>query len=148
MSFTDADDPNVPGITLRQRLIRNGLLEYVSIPWENHHQGDVNKYRDLTINLALWFVHVLAGNNYQVDWNYGLLKDEGLAREPLPELSVGSASAEDTDEESDDSEATEPFERTPSGRKRAEHAEPDDEGLPHLSFVSEEGFSPLKPRRR
>lgn len=52
---------------LREELGRNGLLEYVSIPWENHHhrREDGQGQEKWTINLALWFVHILAGYNHQ-----------------------------------------------------------------------------------
>lgn len=72
---------------LKQGLMDDGLLEYVSIPWDNHHKGSLDEHRDLTVNLALWFVHILAGNHYKVDWDYGPLKAEGLLCQP-PEESI------------------------------------------------------------
>lgn len=51
-------------------------MEYVSIPWASHRSGHSDEYETLTANLALWFIHVLAGNRHEVDWKYGPLKDE------------------------------------------------------------------------
>ncbi|KAK3936570.1 hypothetical protein QBC46DRAFT_418644 [Diplogelasinospora grovesii] len=63
---------------LRRRLISDGLMEYVSVPWDNDNGGDPDNYKELTVNLAVWFVHVLAGNGHQVDWDYPLLQSSTL----------------------------------------------------------------------
>ncbi|KAK2591287.1 hypothetical protein QQS21_011039 [Conoideocrella luteorostrata] len=63
---------------LKKQLIDNGLLEYASVPWDNHCHGKLEEHDSWTINLALWFIHVLAGNNYEVDWEYDLLQNEDL----------------------------------------------------------------------
>lgn len=69
---------------LYKELKFNGLMEYKAIPWENHcslaagqAEGD---YRELTINLSLWILSVLAGNNCDPDWDYRPL-DEEILRE-------------------------------------------------------------------
>ena len=49
-------------------------MEYMSVPWK-----ESDKHNSLTFNLALWFVHILAGNRYEVDWDYSPLKSEELA---------------------------------------------------------------------
>lgn len=117
----NADDG---GKALRQRLVADGLLEYVSIPWGNHHQGDLSKYRTLTVNLALWFVHILAGKNYQSDWIYEDLKDESL---PVPEqLKLGSTAGDEPEEESYDSDATEPFQTANSMKEQTEQVDEDE----------------------
>ncbi|KAK4032189.1 hypothetical protein C8A01DRAFT_20707 [Parachaetomium inaequale] len=67
---------------LKKALATNGLMEYVSIPWEKPGPDG------LTMNLALWFVHVLAGNGHAVDWDYEDLKSATLATETCP---LGSA---------------------------------------------------------
>ena len=66
---------------LKQRLATDGLMEYVSVPWGNHRSGDPDKYKDLTVNLALWFIHVLAGNRHEISWDYGALTSEKPAKE-------------------------------------------------------------------
>ncbi|KAI1360579.1 hypothetical protein F5Y08DRAFT_348683 [Xylaria arbuscula] len=53
-----------------------GLMEYVSIPWR--HGTDENDYKKLTVNLALWVLHVLAGNHYQTLDDYPDLHTEQL----------------------------------------------------------------------
>jgi hypothetical protein len=56
-------------------------MEYVSVPWDNHRSGDPDKYKDLTVNLALWFIHILAGNRHEISWDYGALTSEKPATE-------------------------------------------------------------------
>jgi hypothetical protein len=59
---------------LAQKLRYNGLMEYVSIPWKE----DTSIENPLTFNLALWFVHILAGNHHEVGWEYSPLASETL----------------------------------------------------------------------
>ena len=64
---------------LDQCLVDDGLMEYVSIPWGNHRNGvSPEESKHWTVNLALWFIHILAGNNHQVNWDYGKLSTETL----------------------------------------------------------------------
>ncbi len=67
---------------LKQSLIRDGLMEYVSIPWHNYNPRDPGEYRSLTFNLGLWFIHILAGNNHEVAWTYDDLVLETLRPQP------------------------------------------------------------------
>ncbi|KAI0913548.1 hypothetical protein F4823DRAFT_558878 [Ustulina deusta] len=67
---------------LKKALATDGLMEHISIPWENVGFQDSNTVQyQWTVNLALWFVHILAGNDYAVDWNYDKLVNEQLAAE-------------------------------------------------------------------
>jgi hypothetical protein len=59
---------------LKEKLRTNGLMEYVSVPWKE----DTNIENPLTFNLALWFVHILAGNHHEVGWDYSPLVSETL----------------------------------------------------------------------
>lgn len=52
-------------------------MEYVSIPWSRGSDRDQVE-REWTVNLALWFLHILAGYNYEVDWSYKPLEEEEL----------------------------------------------------------------------
>lgn len=78
-SVSNSDDSKV----LRTELIHNGLMEHISIPWDNHHQGDVSGCTAWTVNLALWFMHVLAATNHEVKWTYDPLVKETLTRSTL-----------------------------------------------------------------
>ena len=62
-------------------MITNGLMEYVAIPWQNHSE-DGSEPRQLTVNLGLFVVHVLAGNSHLLRWSYPELAEEELT--PLP----------------------------------------------------------------
>lgn len=71
----DSRNPEV----LRAQLSADGMMEYISIPWSNHcPPDDTDGPEHWTVNLALWFVHVLAGNNFEVDWRYDPLRDEDV----------------------------------------------------------------------
>ncbi|VUC21325.1 unnamed protein product, partial [Clonostachys rosea] len=72
VEIPDPKDPEV----LKKVLAENGLMEYVSIPWDNHCQGDPKDYEKWTMNLALWFVHVLAGMDSDVRCVYKDLREE------------------------------------------------------------------------
>ena len=50
-------------------------MEYMSVPWK-----ESDKHNSLTFNLALWFVHILAGNHHEVGWDYSPLASETLTR--------------------------------------------------------------------
>jgi hypothetical protein len=56
---------------LRTAIRKKSRVEWRAIPWDN--SGN-----ELTINLALWTLHILAANNGLLDWKYGKLEDEKL----------------------------------------------------------------------
>ena len=121
-------------------------MEYISIPWDNHRQGDVGSHDIWTVNLALWVVHILAGNNYKAGWRYDALENE---RVPIPAETRNDPALilaeEGTDEEreredegeevesnhSDDSDRTAPFD---IGYLTKRKRDSDTEDGYHLSF--------------
>ncbi|KAM0440766.1 hypothetical protein ACHAPT_000067 [Fusarium lateritium] len=126
---------------LARSLRDDGLLEYVSIPWTNHHQGDFNNYKGLTVNLAMWFVHILAGNRYWVDWRYcPLTAEEQRAGRLFEATTEPSFEVRDSDdEESDSSETTAPFGYTPVSMKDGEVSVGED--AIHFSFSESHDFT-------
>lgn len=52
---------------------KSAVMEWQAIPWENH-----GKDNELTVNIALWVLHILAANNGVLQWKYNKLKREGL----------------------------------------------------------------------
>ena len=54
-------------------------MEYVSIPWDNHSEGSTGATEVWTVNLALWFLHVLAGHHFEAAWSYDLQEHESLS---------------------------------------------------------------------
>lgn len=109
-----------------------GVIEYISIPWENHSGGDIESLETWTINLALWFVHVLVGNNYQAQPEYISLEAEDLREASLPVLESEASpnlvearsssrqivpEEEDRASDSDDSDKTRPLWETPSKKR-------------------------------
>lgn len=72
-----ADDESGGEAELKQALKDRGLMEYKSIPWEAHRaEQSIDEYRELTMNLSLWCLHVLAGSNYEIQWRYGSIEQE------------------------------------------------------------------------
>ncbi|KAI8688677.1 hypothetical protein NCS55_00121900 [Fusarium keratoplasticum] len=125
---------------LTKSLRDDGLLEYVSIPWTNHYQGDIDSYKDLTANLALWFVHVLAGNRYWVDWRYSPLTAEEPQVGRLSEATTEpSFESRESDDESDSSETTAPLGYTPVSMKDGEYSVGED--AIHFSFSESHDFT-------
>ncbi|KAL9083905.1 MAG: hypothetical protein Q9165_008312 [Trypethelium subeluteriae] len=98
-----------PIIELMEETVDKPRLEWQSIPW--NHGNDPTK---ITVNLALWALHVLAASNGQLDWKYSKLSKEKLKRieEQRPLQPPANSSFEDNMTESQD-------ERRP-GLKRGE----------------------------
>ncbi|KAF4339926.1 hypothetical protein FBEOM_6150 [Fusarium beomiforme] len=135
---------------LRNELINNGLMEYVSIPWKNHSRGQTRLLNVWTVNLALWFVHILAGNNFEVEWNYVGLTAETLTASQSADSQNQSKLDSPTDEQfdeneqleveddnrsatSEESEVAELLNSSTAKRKRDSDDDSDVEGI-HLSF--------------
>ncbi|KAI2469973.1 hypothetical protein F4781DRAFT_392443 [Annulohypoxylon bovei var. microspora] len=78
---------------LTDKLYYKGAMEYKAIPWENHSAED--GYRELTINLAIWFLCILAGNDHRPRWEYGPLAEEILASK-VRSSNVNEDTQEDT----------------------------------------------------
>lgn len=63
-------------------MTQHGRLEYKSIRWGMHRnaeQKSLDDFQELTVNLSLWFLFILAGNSSQIEWDYKPLEDECLA---------------------------------------------------------------------
>jgi hypothetical protein len=61
-----------------------GTIEYVPIYESTQYPGGESR---LTMNLAIWWLHLLAANNRSIQTTYGPLRDEildGLGRDPAP----------------------------------------------------------------
>lgn len=67
---------------LLETMRRHGKMEYLHIPWANHRHGSAEQGGTWTINLALWYFHILAGNDYKIKWKYDALVDETLVVHP------------------------------------------------------------------
>ncbi|KAJ2998143.1 hypothetical protein NUW58_g422 [Xylaria curta] len=74
----DSTEPsqNRMGKSLSDLLFYYGVMEYVAVPWSNCRTK--GKYENLTINLTLWVLCILAGQDYRPDWNYKTLLEEPL----------------------------------------------------------------------
>jgi hypothetical protein len=66
-------NPSASFSDIRGAVNDNGVVEWETIPWD-HDDGSTG----LTVNLALWVLHLLAANNGRLGLKYGKLKDEKL----------------------------------------------------------------------
>ena len=85
MTVDSNADPSVIGrdaIIARAR--RNGYVEYKAIPW--------NTTSRLTINLALWWLHLMAAGNLDIEENY----------KPLESTNLGSNNSQQTNSSGSD----------------------------------------------
>ena len=119
----------------------NGRLEYRAVPWSNAASLDPRRSADLTVNLALWWLHIMASVSSNIKEQYAPLKE--VAKPPcfravhssfrLPEASAnmrpnlplrsrkrGSSAVSDKGTPSDDSEDKDPveYERSKRNLKR------------------------------
>ena len=68
--------PEGPGTSpqdvVQELMIEHGLLEYKSIQWGAHRDAEQSPddFRELTVNLSLWILFILAGNSWQIGWDY------------------------------------------------------------------------------
>jgi hypothetical protein len=134
---------------------QNGMMEYVSIPWSAHSGEAGETDEKWTVNLVLWFLHILAGNDHEVDWDYGPLSSQKLCGQPtertedlntepsndtvhLDDLS-GESSASEEDPGKQDEEGREEgviqAERKRKRKEETEEEEEEDDDPPHHSFA-------------
>lgn len=67
---------------VQDSMIEHGRLEYKSVRWGAHRdsQQSLDDFHHLTVNLSLWVLFILAGNNSQIGWDYKPLEQECLVR--------------------------------------------------------------------
>lgn len=57
-------------------LERGGTLEYKAIPWSSEATNASICRKSLTINLALWWLHMMALENHEIDYSYPTLAED------------------------------------------------------------------------
>ncbi|KEY75225.1 hypothetical protein S7711_11122 [Stachybotrys chartarum IBT 7711] len=121
---------------LTREMKKRGLMEWVAVPWDVHRASAEERFEKLTVNLALWFLHILAGNSHGLDWNYRRLRDEVLVQQPCPPMEEPTPhpASPVTDEDDVDTRPESSFLLTPS-RKRPADEEVQD--CPNYSFRME-----------
>lgn len=75
-------DDYSPEELIRDWMIEHGRLEYKSIRWRVHRDPlqSLDDFHHLTVNLSLWILFILAGNNWKLGWSYIPLEQELLVR--------------------------------------------------------------------
>ncbi|KAF2174676.1 hypothetical protein K469DRAFT_686009 [Zopfia rhizophila CBS 207.26] len=86
----DVNAPRMNGpITMgleRESLVNYGMLEFASIPWDNGQEvnGSLSGDGDeLSINVALWGLHLLAAKDCSLKWEYDTLEKDIFHTDPL-----------------------------------------------------------------
>lgn len=87
---------------IRESMIDQGRLEFKSIRWGIHRdtRQSLDDFQKLTVNLSLWILFILAGNNSQIGWDYEPLEKECLAR--IGETSVDEENSSVTESNPND----------------------------------------------
>lgn len=52
------------------RARNTGILEYQAIPWDNDWEAGDNRYKGMTVNLALWWLHMMAAEESAIEEHY------------------------------------------------------------------------------
>lgn len=61
--------------SLRECARKSGVLEYKAIPWQSATGDPTQKPSGLTMNLALWWLHLMATGNTNIGGDYGELRN-------------------------------------------------------------------------
>ena len=61
--------------TVFRKVEEYGRLEYKAIPWSNAASLDPRRSNDLTVNLALWWLHIMASVSSNIKEQYAPLKE-------------------------------------------------------------------------
>jgi myo-inositol-1-phosphate synthase len=119
-------------------------MEYISIPWGNHRPDRSKNYNEWTVSLALWFVHVLAGDEHEVEWAYTSSKLDGKVSSTNTHVEATAQADEETKETedddtnesitTDDSEKTQEFENSSSQKRKRDPDDEDNDAI-HGSFA-------------
>ena len=76
-SFSDSDEGHdfmLPSPVFK-KVEDNGRLEYKAIPWSNAASRDTRRSNNLTVNLALWWLHIMASVSSNIREEYAPLKE-------------------------------------------------------------------------
>ena len=76
-SFSECDEGHdfvLPSPVLR-KVEDNGRLEYKAIPWSNAASRDPRRSDNLTVNLALWWLHIMASVSSNIKEQYAPLEE-------------------------------------------------------------------------
>jgi hypothetical protein len=77
--MTDSSDLDSEQKMLVQAFENSGEIQYRSIPWETF--SETENSNEITINLALWWLHILAAVNGRLSWEYKPLAEERIGED-------------------------------------------------------------------
>ncbi|CAD6578640.1 MAG: hypothetical protein ASARMPRED_008790 [Alectoria sarmentosa] len=143
----EGNDSKLPSATFEQ--MEDGNLEYKAIPWSNARTRDPRRSEDLTVNLALWWLHIMASVSSNIKEQYQPLKDTAqptffgendasfglseISRNTRPEMTIRSrkrsSSALSNDHTASDTSNNEYGERCGRPKRVTKRIRADDEGI-------------------
>ena len=85
-----------PTTSLKHRAAREGVLEYKAIPWANCRNEGQQNHKSLTVNLALWWLHLMAAGKTDISDDYGPLRDILWKHDVIDQQQDSQEQAEDT----------------------------------------------------
>ncbi|KAL2042907.1 hypothetical protein N7G274_004667 [Stereocaulon virgatum] len=71
----DESNGSMPSSPTLAQMCDDGRLEYKAIPWSNAKTRDPRRRNDLTVNLALWWLHIMASVSSNIQDQYPPLKE-------------------------------------------------------------------------
>ncbi|KAL8937607.1 MAG: hypothetical protein Q9216_004347 [Gyalolechia sp. 2 TL-2023] len=119
-----------------ERARKKGVLEYRSIPWANDKLTMDDGSGGLTVNLALWWLHMLVTAGYKVDNSYLPLRQ--VQRDSSDEVEV---EAEEEEEEKEGEEGKEEKDLQSIGSSQDREAQTPSENGTRRSFSKTPGQS-------
>lgn len=73
------------------RAISQGVLEYRAIPWQGHGDEEGEDSEILTVNLALWWLHMMAAESNVIEERYAPLPETQRNQQPSSFSSSGNS---------------------------------------------------------
>lgn len=90
------------------RALTDGIMEYKAIPWHSHVRAAQRRPEVMTVNVGLWWLHMMAAESSKIEEEYTALRDA------VWDTDLGNKTeAYDTSDSDSDSQGTLPLAETP-----------------------------------
>jgi len=141
----------VEGAPEATRALTDGLMEYKAIPWNSHAPTSQRNPEVMTVNLALWWLHMMAAESSAIEEDYVTLAeavwdtDPGNKTPPYAVVESDSQGTAPLHETSFNSQScVTSFESDLGGRKRTR----DDDGDAEMLYMASPSKRPTRGRKR
>jgi len=140
----------VEGAPEATQAFTDGVMEYKAIPWDSHIPTSQRNPEVMTVNLALWWLHMMAAESSAIEEDYVTLTDAVWDTDPgnkTPAYAVVETDSQDTaplHETSFNSQScVTSFESDLGGRKRTR----DDDGDAEMLHMASQSKRPARGRK-